>query len=1333
MNKSAIFTCLLSSFCMLLFGQGLNFRKLTSAEGLSHNTVFAIAQDDTGFMWFGTREGLNQFDGNQIKSYYISMSKLGKSTNHINALQFYRSQLYVGTKEGLYVYDQTQDSFTVLELPGMPNITFLLEDNGVIYAGTNIGLFRISEQVSRISGAVHVRAMCVLPDNRFLLALDNKLIIIDHNGQIERSFGKDVFAPISADDFIVYQIHRDPKGRIWLGTSYGIYRYDDHHQRLTKLNFAIHESMENRTVRSITSDQKDQLFIGTEDGLYVHHVFTGLTYNYQQSFHREPNKLNDQAIYSTFISKDGVVWLGTYFGGINYTTIEEGGFKKILPSDLQNGLSGKAVSQLMEDSLHRVWIATEDGGISIYDPTTESFEYINKESKPFFLNSNNVHTIHNDGAGNIWVGTFLGGLHRFNIKNKTTTIYKKSPSDPHSLSNNQVYTVYRDSRGILWIGTQQGLNCFDYKTDRFNLFEPKVLGDKFIYDMIEDKNGDLWFCSRQHGIYRYNLKTKTFKHYTNQGKNAPLLSNQIVSVYKDRQERLWFGTLDGGACVYNIEKDSFQHYTAENGLANNNVYGILEDKTGMVWLSTNLGISKCDPRTGKIINYDRQHGLSSNQFNFKSFLKASDGTFYFGSIDGLSYFDPLKTGMSSSAQPLVFTDFQLFNKTVQPDKSSAVLKEQIVYAKEINLLYNQNVFTISYNAIDYVLSGSTKYAYYLEGFENQWNYVGNKTSATYTNLDPGQYVFHVRTLDDGGELSPMEAKISIKVSPPFYKSNLAYIFYTFLLVGIIWMYTRFVRFLHQKRAEIRLAHMEKEKMEALSQYRINFFTFISHEFKTPLTLILACIDKFISEKEIDHSEQTDLLHIRRNASKLFRLIHQLAEFRKIEDSKFAVFFSKADVVVFVQQIIDSFEILTQSKNLAITFSANVDHLEVFFDADKLEKILSNILSNAIKHTDEGSIAVVMAIQDNNKTIDFSVSDTGTGMSATDLHHIFDPFYRSLEHKDIAGTGIGMALVASLVNSLHGKIDASSVPGKGTTISVHLPIYDRLDEQQTGNNNQAVVKLPVSEMPIASHVSANISSEKYTLLLVEDNKELLNFLSEHFQEAYRIIKARDGAAAWDKINKTPPDVIISDVNMPKTDGLELCLKLKQHPMLDHIPIILLSETDEDIYRINGLVVGADAYIGKPFNLKELEFLVSNMIDSRIKLKEHIVELGTLMSSNVANNNQNQDFLIRLNATLEKFYTDPGLSIEDIAAEMCISRTSLHLNLKSILHKSASEVLNEYRLKKALVMLESDMPITEIAYRCGYRELNYFSRVFKKFYQLSPQKYKESHFKMINISS
>lgn len=1319
-------------FCLLtnVFGQDFRFRKITSNQGLSHNTVYAITQDENGFMWFGTREGLNRYDSYSVKNYYIKDSRLGASTNKISSLLCYKSIIYVGTDNGLYVYDSKTDQLKASRIfPLKRAVLFLLEQNGIIYVGTTAGLFKISENSNTlISEKVATTAMCVISEDRFLLAMGKTLKVINEKGIVQRTFEAAALAELA--DASIFNIYKDERAKIWLSTNRGLFNYTLENQRFSRLKFSPSETPETNTVRSVSRNKKDQLFIGTEEGLYIYNLKTGVSENHQQSFNNDPKELNDNAIYSTYMARDGSVWLGTYFGGVNYIPSNALGFKSIIANDRGKGLAGKAVSQMMEDSQHKIWIGTEDGGITIYNPSNDSYRNINKKSSPFYLTTNNVHAIHDDGYGNVWIGTFLGGLHQFDTKHNTTTVYLTHTGNKNSLSNNQVYAIFRDSRGKLWVGTQNGLNLFDYATKQFMLFRPEILGNKFIYDLTEDKSGDLWFCTRQSGIYRYNPITGNIINYTATGNNPKLLSNQIISVYKDSKQQLWFGTLDGGVSMFNLDKNKFTNYTIAEGLANNNVYGILEDDNGIIWLTTNRGISRLDPQTNKFTNYDNKYGLPSNQFNFKSYLKSSEGILYFGSINGLCFFNPSTIASGSSSLPLMFTDFQLFNKSVVPGQSS-ILQNQIDYTKEIELAYDQNVFTINYAAINYANPGSTNYAYYLKGFDNKWNYVGDKNSVTYTNLSPGNYVFHIKAVNAAGDASSLERTLQIHVSPPFYLSRVAYFIYFLLFGALVWLYTRFVRFLHHKKLEIQLERIEKENIKELTQHRLNFFTFISHEFKTPLTLILASIDKFLEGKGMEFRKSAELSNVKSNASILFKLIQQLMEFRKIETDHASINLTKSDIVKFIKNATSYFETITSKKGVKLNFASSEPLLLCYFDQDKMEKIFYNILSNAVKNTSTGSIDVILNFQDQEDTkklITILVNDTGKGMSSMELKNIFNPFYKSPENKDDSeSSGIGLALVNSLVKYLNGDVHIKSEQQKGTSIEITLPVLVQLndiipEEKQLPASREEITQTQQGNALPATTINIDTKT-KYTLLIVEDNKELLNFLSEHFAKTYHIITASNGLVALNKVNKTPPDIIISDIKMPRMDGFQLCNKIKNDKRFNYIPVILLSDSNKENIKIDGLDIGADAYLSKPFNLKEFELLISNMIRSRVKLREHVIGIGEFSTENLPSNNKDQEFLAHLSEVLEKQFSNPKVTIDILAKKLNMSRTSLHLNLKRILNKSATEILNEYRLKRAVIMLENNMPVNEVSYYCGYSDPNYFTRIFKKYFNESPVKYKE----------
>jgi ligand-binding sensor domain-containing protein/signal transduction histidine kinase/DNA-binding response OmpR family regulator len=1308
--------------------QELNFRKLTSDNGLSHNTVYNILQDSKGFLWFATREGLNRYDSYHIKNYYINGSHNGSTANRISCLLNLEQKIYIGTDDGLYIYDAATDQ--IAPCAGFNKHVPILSVTNIgrtLYIGTGNGLYKLSP-----SG----NSKLITPDDRAVIAVKcsastlltaagNHVMIVSVDGRVLTDLTNPHLPELKQRNFNVFSMTDEPDAD-WLCTNYGLYRYSKTTHTLSRFSFTTTENTESNTVRAITRNQ-NRLFIGTENGLYVYDELQHKCVNYTQSFDNNPKKLNDKAVYSAFTAADGSVWLGTYFGGVNYIPSSSYGFKMILPSEQPKQLNGKAISQLMEDAHGSIWIATEDGGISIYHPHEQTFDNINQHSHPFHLDINNVHALYDDGQGNIWAGTFLGGLHRFNRNKGTTSIYR-------NLSSDQIYAIYRDHRGVLWVGTQHGLNTFDYQTGRFNLFKAEQFGQEFIYDIKEDKKGNIWFCSRWNGIFCYQPNTDKITHYTATGQRGSLSSNQVINIFEDSRQQLWFGTLDGGVCVFNYNSNQFHCLNTTNGLPNNNVYGILEDNDHKLWFSTNRGLSCYNPSNHKFTNYDNRYGLPSNQFNFKSALRGHDGTLYFGTVHGLCYFNPASIKAPTHMLPLRFTEFQLFNQPVKP-QPSGILNQDIDNAGTIKLSYTQNVLSIGYAALNYSNVRGNNYGYYLEGFEHKWNIGRDKNTATYTSLSPGKYVFHVRALDADGKPLSVERKLNIVVAPPFYLSPVAFIVYELLLCGALFLYARFVKFIHKQKLEVQLERIEKEKTTVLAQHRLNFFTFISHEFKTPLTLIIASVDRFIAEHEFDVKRSSDLSIIKNNAGRLFRMIQQLMEFRKIETDHAEIKFLREDLVAFARQATSSFNTLAVSKGLDLSFSTTNTVFDCYFDADKFEKIVFNLLSNAVKNTASGKIDVRLEMNQHNERESLAiltVSDTGKGMSKKDAENIFNTFYKDISSEE--SSGVGMALVKSLVTYLNGEITVESDLGVGTMVRVSLPVYRSVNQTEAPELLQPIfTEVPQqASRPVVTAIADAQQERSQKLLIVEDNKELLVFLSEHLGRSYQIIPASNGQSGYNKLIKQMPDLVISDVKMPKMDGITLCQKIKSDAKYSHIPVILLSDNTRENIKLDGLDVGADAYLAKPFNLKELELLVTNMIRSRVNLREQLLDLSKFGLDKLPRNNKDQEFLSNLSQVLERQFGNVEFNIEQMADELNISRTLLHLNLKRILDKSANQLLNEYRLKKAALMLESNLPINEVAYFCGYGDPNYFSRVFKKHFQVSPGAYREQFQQQLNVT-
>ncbi|MCB0628934.1 MAG: two-component regulator propeller domain-containing protein [Saprospiraceae bacterium] len=1338
---------ILSTFFLVLSGlvlqaQKLDFEHISTRQGLSHSTVYAITQDQRGFMWIGTREGLNRYDSYDLKTYY---TETGLPSNEIQSLLATGDQLYVGTTNGACKYLPAQDVFVPLSEEGSPDgiINEIYEaKDSVIFICAQKGLFRLepSGKIRQIIDQPGARSICNFKTNVYWLVLNDEVLLINHLGEQIKTYQPVFPKHLIAEGrrHTLHKIYKDSENQIWLVTNRGLFTYSPERDEFEYVSLSHRENLiEANVIRAIAEDPAQKLWLGTELGLFVYDKKERTAQHLTQSF-TQPNSLSDKSIYSIFFSRDQMAWIGTYFGGLNYGKPYRQGFYKMLPAEPGRSISGKAVSQLMEGDQGRLWIGTEDGGITIYDKKQQQYRYLQSGNEwKEGLSCNNVHALHQDKQGYIWIGTFLGGLNRYDPQTGSIRIYKNNKADPHSLSNDYVYSLLQDGGGQLWIGTQGGLNLYDYQQDRFTVFRPEVLGNKFIYDILEDQRGDLWFCSRWSGIYRYRPASGALVHFAKAEENKHgLACNQIISAFEDSRGILWFGSLNGGLIRYDPTAEHFTAVTQTDGLPNNNVYGILEDGQQYLWLTTNKGLCRYQPENGTFEHFTTADGLSDNQFNFKSFYRDEQGWMYFGSVNGLNYFHPDSTRWDTPAPGLYFTKFKLFNKEV-PVEPKGILEQDIDQTSRLVLRYSQNVITFEYVGINYASKGNNHYDYYLEGFEENWNEVGNKQTATYTNLSPGDYVFHLRASSGRNSSSFSERSINLTVLPPFWQSREAILIYSLFFVLLIFLYSRFVRFVHQQKLAVQMERLENEKIREINQHKLDFFTFISHEFKTPLTLIIASIEKFLQPASARPTHPDELLSVKRNANRLHHLVEQLMEFRKIETNHTSLNLSKGDIILFLRDTFSAFAPLFEDREIIHHFRSNLSEYHCYFDPDKLEMIVTNLLSNAVQHTDkEGEVSLGVEVRSSGEIPDqkelyLSVSDTGSGIDKENSELVFTPFYQSgqEDHRNKrGGSGIGLALVKSLVQYLKGRLHLDSKPGRGTTITIRLPLHHKplsvTGEPIVVNGNKSLVLhpglFPMGESQEIEDEKGHLLKEQH-LLIVEDDRDLLKFLHKHFSRKYQVQLARDGREALEKVKRSLPDVIISDAKMPRMDGIALCKAIKSDPKTSHIPFLLVTAKTSEANRLEGLKVGANAYITKPFNLKELDLLIGNTLIARKHLQSRFAHLQAQEAPTLPPNNQDREFLHQLTELVEKHYNDPNFTIAELSQLMGISRSMLHLKMKKVVQISASEFIRNRRMDKAIRFLEEGHSIAEVAYKVGFNDPNYFSKVFKKHYKMLPSEY------------
>jgi len=1318
-----------------LSAQEKKFHHFTTSEGLSYNTIYDIDQDQQGFIWIATGEGLNRYDSYGFKQYYSDTTSLSLPSNEVKSLLVTKKgKLFAGTSRGLSLFNPEYDSFFnidfgKLKLGSIHDIFETLK--GKIIIASETGVYIASE-----SGEILLR----LPLENGMLQIQEdshgnlwsfkrqRLFCFDDNGKILKTF---YVKSVGLPDFIpsaILTIKIDSHDQLWVGTFKDGPILFDANKNMFKpipLNISSNKSHPMYFVHDIAEDSGGKYWIGTEKGLFNYDLTKGDYEHYQQSIDPTVSSINDNAIYKIFKSQENMMWFGTYFGGLNYLEPFETGFKKILPGIKPLDLKGKALSQMIKGPNGKIWIATEDAGIAIFDKQNLSFSHIlNTPEQNNSLRSNNVHALTTDREGNVWSGNFYGGINKINTKSYKITNYCHIDNDTASLINNFVFSLYFDPADMLWVGTMDGIDCLEKEKNRLTHFKPEIFTGKFIYDIFQDNQNYFWFCTYNKGLYCYNKQDDKIIHYQKDS-TKNLNTNSFISHYIDTSGKLWFGTRDGGLIVFDPQTRQFKTYDMKDGLPNNDIYGILEDGKNNLWLSSNKGISKFNYKTGEIQNFSVDHGLVGNQFNFKSFLKTEDGMMYFGAVNGLSYFNPDQIKADESKPKIHFTNFRLFNEPIRPGKNS-ILKKDINFTDKITLKYNQNVITFDFIALDHHSGGKNNFFYFMDGFEPTWKAVGNQRNATYTNLRPGNYTFRIKATNIYNFPNELERNIKIIVLPPLWQTSWAYLFYTIFLFTIVFLLFRFNEIRYKEKMALKIEKINKEKLQELHQHKINFFTYISHEFKTPLTIIIATLDAFFSGDNIPDEFKNRIITVKRNALRLQFLITQLMDFRKIETDHTTINLQQGDVIHFLRDIFNAFTTLFMEKELEYIFNSQHDKLNISFDPDKLEKIVSNLLSNAFKFSPEHGqiIFKIETVKENNSPyLSFTVSNTGNGMTEEQLNKIFKLFYKIEDNQnEYQGSGVGLTLTQSLVKFLNGKITVESKLDEGTSFTVKLPYDESIESVHADNipfNKSIIDTLLIQSVTADCDVkSENIKSD-FEILFVEDNKDLLKFLCEYFRKKYRVKAMSNGLEALKSVQKSVPDLIVTDLMMPQMDGMSLCKELKTNFEYCHVPVIMLTSRSDFESRLESLEVGADVYLSKPFLLSELELHIRNILISRSNLKQHFIQFGNLTVEHAVKN-QDQQFIEKITCLILQNIDNSNFGVSILTKELRIGRTLLHTKLKQILDLSATEFINAIRLREAKKILTEnpDLTMSEIAYKVGFNDPNYFSRTFKKIFKISP---------------
>ncbi|MDP4184997.1 MAG: two-component regulator propeller domain-containing protein [Bacteroidota bacterium] len=1415
----------------------------TTEEGLPQNTVDCIYKDSRGFVWLGTYNGLCRFDGYNFKIYKSSTTGNLIKGNFVHSVcEDRHGNLWVGTSNGLLYYNFALNRFLSFDKAknGLAdneiNTVYCDKRVDIVWVATNAGLNKIiysplDDGTMKEFGVwgkyldrVKVTAIRNTSSGKIYVGTKIGLYTINHNWN-----GVDPLNEINnqliPDSRNIYSIYEARNKQLWIGSFYGLFCYTPGQKYIRSY---FHNSDDNRTlvhstVNDIVEDPQGNLLIGTLGGLDIYD-------RVHDSFYRFPEmKINGYNLNNIFINSlccdsKGNVWIGTDKGGLNYYNIYQKPFGCLIhdPNNPQGGLSANTINAILENG-RSLWIGTAGGGLDRYDYYQRSFAHFKSNPHdPNTISSNYVSALCLDRSGNIWIGTWGGGLNL--MPQGAAGKFKRfeHTNVSQSLVSNFVSSIIEDSRGFLVIGTLDGIDVLNLQSkailhlNNYLPYNNRITG---VGCLLKDRMGNYW-AGTTNGLFRlpnmqvYNDRIVVtpreitfFPGIESEG----LKGNYITTLFEAHNGTIWMGTYGSGINKCERKKDGsykFTNYSESEGLCNNVVYCMEEDRRGHLWISTDNGLAQFDPYKQKFKNYYRNDGLLSNQFYWSASFKNKDGKMFFGTVGGLNFFYPESMKDYPFAPKVSLVDFKIFNNSIQIGErrhGRRTLLQDISLSDKIKISYKDNVFSFEFSALNQFLSEKCQYAYKMEGVDKDWVVVpSSRRFASYTNLEGGDYVFKVKASNCDGVWSTAPTELHITIIPPFWERLWFKILFLILIVLSVIKYiqyrTRYLqnqkkkleKLVHERTAkieeqneelqvqaehllkanqnlELRQQQIEGQKAELemkntkillqrdelvrlnkkvkrINNLRLRFFTNISHEFRTPLTLILGPIESLSKALEHDQNSIKSLNIISRNAQRLLHLMNQLMLFRKIEEGKMELKVTSGNLNDFVETVFHSFDDLASQQQISYTISVDPVKEETWFDEEKFEIILYNLLANAFKYTPVGGkISLKLSYKQEvleegklkpQKVMNLEIADSGIGIRNDDLEHIFDRFYRvsSKENQKIQGTGIGLSLTHELVTALRGKINATSTVGSGTVFRITIPYSKdsfKEDELTAGlTDRQFNLRSQVDQ--IAREIKSSKEEEslientdqkaKPILLIVDDNYDLRSFLYQNFKNDYRVMVAENGREGYEIAQKYIPDLIISDVMMPVMDGLEFCSRVKKNIYTCHVPVILLTAKTFVDNWIEGLESGADDYIPKPFNLKVLQLKVNNLIESRKKFRaifsrEIKPDLEVAASSTL-----DKQFLAKLYEILERKYSDPDLNLDQLASEMCVSRSLLYKKVKALTDYSVVDFVNLFRLKKSVeLLIKKEKSISEIAILSGFSDPKYYSRIFKKVYGTSPKDY------------
>lgn len=1369
-------TCILSLILFLFIpfksnaqSSDLYFDHINYDESFSQSMISSIHQTQKGFIWIGTANGLISYDGYNFLRYVYNKDILSTiSNNHINVVfDDNDKELWVGTNNGLNLFNKKENNFLrvdVLKVKGGRNYisSIIQDDQNRIWIGTFGGIKRLNkkkyllEEISNDQNSPFrkSRVLSLFYDSKYgvLVGSAKGLECFDPKNGSKKSLPEILSNNTALLKSKIWKIIKEKNGDLWFATeTNGVFHYSETKNSLTNyvVDFNNKRSLSSNWINDITVVDDNTIWFATKNGLCVFkkdkNEFTNYTHNPLTSY-----SLSDNDVKCFLKDRHGDIWVGTNGGGVNFFQKSNTNFTNIREVIQPNfGLNNAYVNAIVKENDGALWVGTNGGGLNYLDLKNNKNTSYLIDHNDLEKTVNMITSLVNQNEQNLYCGTF-NGLFKFNKSNKTFINIPLSQKD--SKERERPITSLSMDNGDLWVGTNgNGLK----KVTRDGTVESYMadgtgnsISDNFITD-IANRNNGLWIAT-QYGLNFFDKRIKrVIKVYKTGGKSG-LPNNSLTVMFTDSKNRFWVGAESGGISLFDEKAEHFFEINKAMGFTDETIKSISEDAQGNIWVSDNNLLYKIKTKKFKsvptisdfeITYYSSKDGLKVKQFSNNSSLKLNNNELVFGSSNGLIIFNPSKLIKTEDKSEIVLTKLIVNNEEIKPGNKDIPLDNDISETSEITLGYDQGYIGLEFSAMNFINPEKNEYAYKLESSFNKdnWHNIGSQHYINLTNLNSGTYYLKIKTSDAGGKWNPSIKTLKIIMLPPWWKTWWAYIFYFGLLLSGSVLLFRFLRNRELLKQAFYLEQIEKERQEELYKMKLDFFTNVSHEIRTPLTLISGPVEELLSGAEKNSNLEHKLKIIKNNSDRLLKLVNELMDFRKAEKGSMKIYCEQQDIVSFCFDIYESFRGFAVEKKIDYKFVLNINTVMLYFDKNQMEKVIYNLLSNAFKFTSKNGRITLSVEQkgDDADSIEIKVKDNGIGIPENRKKKIFKNFFQ-LDDRGSAnlGSGIGLALSKSIVELHHGEIKVQTETDANFTTIFTITLKKGKNHFKKSQIVENAVVVPETASPISDivtefdtyeteHLEEPENNTKKTILVVEDNEEVLSFISDILYTEYRVLKFTNGQDALDYMDKEIPDLIISDVMMPEMDGFELCKILKTSLNTNHIPVILLTAKSSTLNRIEGLSTGADSYISKPFSIEELKLTIMNLLSAKEIMRQKYGERFISDSEQENLDTPEGLFVKKLTHIIENNIDNPNFDVNDLVNEIGMSRTVLYKKVQTLTNHSVAGLIKNMRLKKAAsLLMNTTYSISEVTYMVGFNDRKHFSKEFKKFYNLSPTLYKNS---------